>query len=269
LSRSPASLLDRITDRDIGILRDVIDHGWLTTEHICGLHWGDPKSRVGRRRLQELGNGSAARGDPGMKVLHDARPPASVGLRGQNVYSATPLGYDVAGVDRARRGVVVNPKSLRHRVASADFRTVLTLACADLTPPKAWRVALWLAERACRNQWGEGTLVGAGQASGIVPDGFGIVEGPGFELSFALEVDQGNEIAAVLRDKFRRYDKVPDIETILFLCVDAATVDRVLEASAPCRSKRVLAALRAEALADPLGPVWRTQGDRRVALLDL
>lgn len=267
MSRSTAPLLTRIQDRDVEVVAGVLDHGFLTAPQIGAIWWPGCAAQVVRRRLGVLSTD--------LNLLRAFAPTRAVKLHGAKLYSATSRGAVLVG-QAVRSGAAdptVSPAHLRHQLAAADFRAALSLACHQ---GQGWSLTEWHAERACRARWGKGTLaIGTGALStgkgvpGIVPDGYGVLEGPDVDLAVSVEVDQGRESRSQLRDKLRRLkDFAPaDVGAILFLCADE---DRVAPLLRSGRDTRVFTAGLATALADPLGAIWLpAEASDRVRLADV
>jgi hypothetical protein len=256
--RSLLGLAGRLTNRDRSLCQDLFEHRVLTAHQIQDLYF--PSGHTARRRLVELYR---------MAVLDRFRPPALGSA--PNHYVLDELGARVVAAERdlefnelrfRKEDVDQLPyrRELPHLVETNGFFTRIAFACRQ---DSNYRLTEWWSEKRCRSRWG--TIV--------LPDGFGILEGPQGECSFLLEFDRGTESPARLNLKLPPYERVallqdrPDV--ILFCFPDPgreASVRRVLH-----RPGMALATASWDRLvADPLGPVWLAiEEQRRCSLLDL
>jgi Replication-relaxation len=193
--RGLAQLRERLSERDLGVIRSVAEHRFLTTRQIEALHFADHASelagaRVCRRVLARL------TGDRLLARLQRRMGGVRAGSA-SFVYALGPVGGRL--IDRQRRRFIEPSTTfLTHTLAvpqahvelvQADRSGQLELLSADIEPD-CWR-----------------RYIGSGGAGEVLKPDLYVVTGSGdFEDCWFVEIDCGTESPLVLRRKYRAYE---------------------------------------------------------------
>ncbi|WP_350339608.1 replication-relaxation family protein [Gordonia sp. (in: high G+C Gram-positive bacteria)] len=190
---------DRLSDRDLTILRSVDDHQFLTTRQIELLHFAsvapDARGRVTRRALARL------RGLRVLDTLDRRVGGARAGSRGF-VYHVGVAGDRLLDHSQRRSGRLRYEPTTRfvdHRLAVADAHVALSVACRtdrlelidSAVEPRSWR-----------------TYTGIGSARRTLkPDLFAeTATGDDQVTAWFIEIDLGSEHLPTLLTKCREYE---------------------------------------------------------------
>jgi hypothetical protein len=249
-----------ITERDVRICSDLLEHRILTTIQLFELHFPSyPRARKRLLDLYRLGLlwRSRPRHFPGSLPWHYVLDHfgALVVAESRGV-EVTDLGFHFE-----RTLGMIESDRLRHLRETNGFFTRLAHACRTVIGNH--QLSLWWPERACARRW-----------DGLIrPDGIGRLEGAGASVTFALELDRGTMNRGRLEEKLERYVVVasgPDAPQAVLFCFPSEEREQSAR-EVLFRPRLGVATTTLERhLGDPLGPVWRpVRGDRRVDLLDL
>jgi Replication-relaxation len=192
--RSPGRLSDRLSERDVQVLRSVREHRFLTARQIGALHFADHATplagaRVCRRVLARLS-------DEGVFARLERRVGGVRAGSASYVYALGPVGSRLID-ERRRRLNEPSPLFLTHTLAVAQTHVDLVQAAragdVDLVgvevEPACWR-----------------RFIGRGGAPEVVKPDLYVVTGSGdFEDCWFIEVDCGTESPQALRRKCRAY----------------------------------------------------------------
>jgi len=241
-----------VTTRDKRICLDVYEHRFLTTHQARRLHFTSaPRAR---NRLHALWL---------LRVLDRFPPERPTGSHpfyyvldevGMHVVAAQ-LGVVPKKLAYDREGALAQVYSphLLHHTEVNDFFTRLSEEAAK---SPGHRLRTWLGERGCRQVW----------RNLIRPDGYGVVEAGGGQVTFLLELDGGTEIRSRLSRKLEAFADLagtPDAPDVLAFCFPSG--EREASARAILEDPGIVVAtgLLQEHLRDPLGEVWLPLGARR------
>jgi len=245
------------------ILIELHEHRVLTTPQIYELHF-DTLTRASKRMLELYRLGLVERFRPhvptGSAPWHYTLDEPGARL----VAARQEIDFRDFPFKKARIFDVVGSPRLRHRVECNGFFARLALACRR----RGWRLE-WTGERRAAAQWDSSMAVGPV----ITPDGIGRIVAGDREISFFLEYDRGTENHEQLARKMDRYRVVQRtalrLDALLFVFPSSAR-ERAVRRSLSGPGFTLATAVRAQALHDPLGPVWLPlDDDRRCSILDL
>lgn len=248
-----------VTTRDKRICLDIYEHRFLTSHQARRLHFTSaPRAR---NRLHTLWR---------LRVLDRFQPERPTGshpffyvldevgihiVAGQLAVAPKKLAYDREGA----MAQVYSPHLLHHTEVN-DFFTRLAEEAAK---SPGHRLRTWLGERGCRQVWRDL----------IRPDGYGVLEGRGRQVSLLLELDGGTEIRSRLSRKLEAFTDLagtPEAPDVLVFCFPSS--EREASARAVLEDPGILVAtgVLTDHLRDPLGEVWLPlEARRRRPLVDL
>lgn len=241
-----------VTSRDKRICLDIYEHRFLTTHQARRLHFTSaPRAR---NRLHALWL---------LRVLDRFQPERPTGshpfyyvldevgihiVAGQLGVVPKKLTYD-------REGAVAQVYSphLLHHTEVNDFFTRLAEEAAK---SPGHRLRTWLGERGRRQVWRDL----------IRPDGYGVLEVRGRQVTFLLELDGGTEIRSRLSRKLEAFADLagaPEAPDVLVFCFPSS--EREASARAILEDPGIVVAtgVLQDHLRDPLGEVWLPLGARR------
>ena len=260
------------TQRDLGIIHSVCQHGALTREQIRHLLFRKAE-RLGSvqtvcRRLKLL----VERG-----YLHRVRLPTRMGS-GPYVYfpgvqAEIALSKDEAALARgARRVRIQSASELAHSLETTDFYIRFTEELQE----QGGQLIVWLSERQAHY-----ALPGSGRSLPFTPDAYCLWTLLREEGSFFLEWDRGTESMTRIAEKLARYETYFGLSAyrdhlgetgmrprILFV----VSGDRRMKNLVAWMARRlrkgewgslptILVATRAHAQSQPLEPFWQVPGD--------
>jgi hypothetical protein len=253
-------ILGMITDRDTEICLDLYEHKALTTHQLFELHF--PSYHRARKRLLELHRRA---------VINRIRPPKRPGSNPFHyvlddlgaLLVAGYLGVELKALKFKRDRVARLARSphLRHLRDTNSFFSRLVFTCRRAEDGTLLQE--WLGElRAARAVYGLAN-----------PDGLGVLEARGEEVSFLLELDRGTEDWGRLQtklDRYRQIERYPEVPHAVLLCFRSEAREVGARRLMGCAQFTVATTTLSRHLADPLGPVWLPWDDhRRVRLLEL
>ena len=154
---------------------------------------------------------------------------------------------------------VYSPHLLHHTEVN-DFFTRL----AEVASRKAGnRLRTWLGERGCRQVWRDL----------VRPDGYGVLEARGGQVSFLLELDGGTEIRSRLARKLEACADLagtPEAPDALVFCFPSSEREASARAILEDPGAVVATGVLTDHLHHPLGDVWLPlRARRRRPLIDL
>jgi len=241
-----------VTSRDKRICLDVVEHRFLTTHQARRLHFTSaPRARnrlltLWRLRVLERFQPERPTGShPFYYVLDEVGihiVAAQLGVVPKHLY------YDREGA----LAQVYSPHLLHHTEVN-DFFTRLA---EEAGGEPGHRLCTWLGERGCRRVWRDL----------VRPDGYGVLEARGKQVSFFLELDGGTEIRSRLARKLEACADlagIPEAPDALVFCFPSS--EREASARAILEDPGIVVAtgLLHDHLRDPLGEVWLPLGGRR------
>ena len=241
-----------VTSRDKRICLDIYEHRFLTTHQARRLHFtGAPRAR---NRLHTLWK---------LRVLDRFQPERPTGSHpffyvldevGIHIVAAQ-LGLAPKKLAYDREGALAQVYSphLLHHTEVNDFFTRLAEDARGKPSP---RLRIWLGERGCRQVWRDL----------VRPDGYGVLEARGRQVSFLLELDGGTEIRSRLARKLDACADLagtPESPDALVFCFPSS--EREASARAILEDPGIVVAtgVLQDHLRDPLGEVWLPLGARR------
>ncbi len=248
-----------VTPRDKRICLDVYEHRFLTTHQARRLRFGSaPRAR---NRLLALWR---------LRVLERFQPERPTGSH-PFYYVLDDIGIHIVAAhlgvpakdlpyDKQHALAQVYSPHLRHHTEVNDFFTRLA---EEAGGRQGHRLRTWLGERGCRRVWRDL----------VRPDGYGILEAGGQQISFLLELDGGTEIRSRLARKLEACADLagtPEAPDALIFCFPSR--EREASAREILHDPGILVAtgVLEEHLHDPLGEVWLPLGGRRRrSLVDL
>jgi hypothetical protein len=241
-----------VTTRDKRICLDIYEHRFLTTHQARRLQFTSA-SRA-RNRLHALWR---------LRVLDRFQPERPTGSH-PFYYVLDEVGIHIVAVqlgvapkklayDREGALAQVYSPHLLHHTEVNDFFTRLAEEAARRP---GHRLRTWLGERGCRQVWRDL----------VRPDGYGVLEARGRQVSFLLELDGGTEIRSRLARKLEACADLagtPEAPDALVLCFPSS--EREASARAILEGPGIVIAtgLLTDHLRNPLGDVWLPLGARR------
>jgi hypothetical protein len=261
-----------LTPRDVEIIRTVCQHGALTRAQVRRLFFrqggGLASVQAVCRRLKIL----TERG-----YLDRLRIPTAMGS-GPYVYLPGARSEAVLAAEELTLARVTKRERLRsvaaiaHRLEVADFYVGLSEAFAS----REGCILVWLSERQAYY-----ALPGAGRTLPFTPDAYCLWILGNEEGAFFLEWDRGTESMTRLAEKLARYETYYGLRAyrdhlgedelrprVLFVVPDERRRKKLSSWLGRRLTKRewpslptVLAAIHADAEADPLGAIWYRSGD--------
>lgn len=241
-----------ITSRDKRICLDIYEHRFLTTHQARRLHFTSaPRAR---NRLHALWR---------LRVLDRFQPERPTGSH-PYYYVLDEVGIQVVAAqlgvvpkkvayDReAALAQVYSPHLLHHTEVNEFF----TRLAQEAARGPGHRLRTWLGERGCREIWRDL----------IRPDGYGVLEGRGRQVSFLLELDGGTEIRSRLARKLEACADLagaPEAPDALVFCFPSSEREASARAIMDDPGIVVATGVLQDHLRDPLGELWLPLGERR------
>lgn len=275
---SPFSL----TDRDVEILRGLLDARVMTLAHVAALYF-EGASEAAKKRVQKLKAahlvGQRPRNPTEPSILFLAK-------RGYELLRDTESldGFPVLSATALAKRPQVSPLTLRHELQVMDVKAALSAAIRKAEGLRVSKFSTYPAQFQFRV-----IHPAHGEVVTVRPDAMLVVEqstkdGEPFEHVFFVEVDRSNEVLDIVAEKavcYRQYyagggfaqrhgapaQAFADYPfRVLMVCKSVERrdniADRLLELSPPILSQTWLTT-HAELIASPLDPIWIEPRDRR------